>query len=529
MNAKFAVSILLFVFVHAIGRAQIDPRDPLGSAFRISQRSMVRAKLPARACAVFFSGGFKSQAEGMTEPRAFNSESNFHYLTGLNVPDAVLVILQAPMPLAEGQVSEILFLPDNHDQVLKLMGEDYKGKFALHSGNLAIRPATQFRKFCIEILAQEEMQTVFAYPFSISDYRKRGELAYTDLGEIFFTNLAPGFPFDPAAQYYYREIMRADTAAMRQLGQRVNAYLSYYPSVRRDAILNAFSQARMPGDLYGVQAQIKAIKIDLIGLQEIMTQARLRKMDAELPMMEKACLLAMKALDFASFGKPAGRTERQIQAAAEYYVRFKGGETPNMTRVSAGANVALPYYNRCDDTIPAKGNVVVDVVATWNHYNGRITRTLPAQGRFEGKDLELYSALRQVHMAAIQSCKPGTRPSAVMNGVQADFDDAVKRLDISSTPGKGVLRVFDLSPIGLEVNEFSSPQSLEPGMTLVVETAVYVQGESAVKQEWRNKAAVLRDVVLITENGNRVLTSGFVTDPGGIEALLNRIGKLPLE
>ena len=58
MNAKFAVSILLFVFVHAIGRAQIDPRDPLGSAFRISQRSMVRAKLPARACAVFFSGGF---------------------------------------------------------------------------------------------------------------------------------------------------------------------------------------------------------------------------------------------------------------------------------------------------------------------------------------------------------------------------------------------------------------------------------------------------------------------------------------
>jgi Xaa-Pro aminopeptidase len=529
MNAKFVFTILIFLLLTQVGRAQNDPRDLLGSAFRASRRDALRQNMPPKSCAVFFSGGFQKQTEGAVEPRPFYPDPNFLYFTGLRIPDAVLVVFQSPMTLAEGNVSTLLFLPDQKDDILRAMGEDWQGKFGLAGEGLAIRPAAQWRRFCIEVLTADEMQSIYSFPYTSSDYRKRGELSYTDLGSIFYTQLAPGFPFDPSAQYFYREIIRSDSAALKVLSQRVTAYLNYFPDVRRDPILEAFSRAVAPGDLSRIQAQIKSIKIDLIGLVEKVVQMRLIKSREEQALLEKASRIATEAADFAANGKPARRLEQQLQAAAEYAVRYKGGTLPLSVRVAGGANTAAPYYNRNSDSIPAKGLVVLDIAPNWGGYMGRITRTLPAQGRFEGKDAELYSALRGVHMVALSACKPGNRPSSLLTEAQADFDDALKRLDIAPAGNKGIVRVFDISPIGLDLNEFAAPAQLQPGMAFCVETAIYVQTDAAIKADWRNKGVVLRDVVLITETGAKVLTSGFTTDPGGIEALLNRSGKQPLD
>ena len=529
MAYRFVLAILFLISLNDIGRAQNDPRDLLGSAFRLSKRSELRSKMPPKSCAVFFSGGFKVQTDGAVEPRPFYPDANFHYFTGLRLPDAVLVVFQAPMALSEGNVSELLFLPDQYDQVLRSMGEEWRGKFGLIGNGMAVRPATQWRKFCIEVLATDDLQAVFSFPYGSSDYRKRGELAYTDLGSIFYTHLAPGFPFDPSAQYFYREILRADTAGVRVLSQRVNAYLNYFPNVRRDPILDAFSHVQSPGDLSRVQAQIKAIKIDLIGLIDVITQMRMAKTREEQVLLERACKLGVEAMDFLAVGKPAGRRENQLAAAADYVVRFKGGILPLEVRVASGVNSAAPYYNRNTDTIPAKGMGVVDIVPNWGGYFGRITRTLPAQGRFEGKDLELYSLVRSVHLAALNACKPGARPSGLLTTAQTSFDEALKRMEVSNSANKGVIRVWDISPIGLDLNEFAPPSQFEQGMVFSVESAVYLQNDAAVKSEWRGKGVVLRDVVLITQDGAKVLTSGLTSDPGGLEALLNRTGRLPLE
>jgi Xaa-Pro aminopeptidase len=529
MNAKFVFSIILLLLLTQVGRSQNDPRDLLGSAFRVSRRGALRQNMPPKSCAVFFSGGFQSQTEGAVEPRPFVPDPNFLYFTGLKIPDAVLVVFQAPMALSEGSVDALLFLPDQKDDILKAMGEEWQGKFGLVGEGLAIRPATQWRRFCIEVLSADETQSIYSFPYTSSDYRKRGELSYTDLGSIFYTQLAPGFPFDPSAQHFYREIIRSDSAALKVLSQRVTAYLNYFPDVRRDPILEAFSRATAPGDLSRIQAQIKSIKIDLIGLVEKVMLMRLVKTREEQALLERACKIAAESADFAANGKPARRLEQQLQASAEYAARYKGATLPLAVRVAAGPNTAAPYYNQNADSIPAKGLVVLDIAPNWGGYFGRITRTLPAQGRFEGKDAELYSALRGVHMSALSACKPGSRPSALLNDAQASFDDVLKRLDIAPAGNKGVVRVFDISPIGLDLNEFAAPAQLQPGMAFCVETAIYIQSDQGVKADWRNKGVVLRDVVLITEGGSKVLTGSFTTDLGGIEALLNRSGRQPLD
>jgi Xaa-Pro aminopeptidase len=529
MNGKFVCAILFFLLLTQVGRSQNDPRDLLGSAFRASRREALRQNMPPKSCAVFFSGGYKLQTEGAVEPRPFVPDPHFLYFTGLRIPDAVLVVFPAPMTLGEGAVSALLFLPDQKDDILKAMGEEWQGKFGLLGDGLAIRPAAQWRRFCVEVLSTDEMQTVYSFPYTSSDYRKRGELSYTDLGSIFYTHLAPGFPFDPSAQYFYREILRSDSTALKVLSQRVTAYLNYFPEVRRDPILEAFSRAVAPGDLSRIQAQIKSIKIDQIGLSEKVMLMRLVKAREEQVLLERACKIAVEAADFAAHGKPARRLEQQLKASAEYAAQYKGASLPIAARVAGGVNSAAPYYNRNSDSIPAKGLVVLDIAPNWGGYFGRITRTLPAQGRFEGKDAELYSALRSVHLAALAACKPGSRPSTLLNDAQAGFDDVLKRLDIAPVGNKGIVRVFDISPIGLDLNEFDAPGQLQPGMAFCVETAIYVQSDAAIKADWRNKGVVLRDIVLITDGGAKVLTSGFTTDLGGIEALLNRSARLPMD
>jgi|GEM_PF-3371823 Xaa-Pro aminopeptidase len=529
MSGRFVLGCLILVFLNLSSRAQVDLNDPLGSAFRISARDKVRQALKPGTSAVFFSGGFQRQSENVVEPRPFLAHPDFHYLTGLNFPDAVLVILKSPVALTEGQVSELLFLPGAQDQALKLMGYDFPGKFGLHSGTLALRPSSQWRKFCLDVLAPDEMMTVFANPVPEGDYQKRGILAYNDLGSIFFNSLAPGFPFDPTAQALYKEILRADTSALRLLRPRAEALLNYYPLLRRDPIVNAFSNCRTPGDLMAVQAQIKAIKIDVEGMQQVLRDARIQKGSVELSLLQQVSRWACEAMEFGCTGRISARTERQVQAAVEYYLNFKGASVPVQTRVAAGNNAMSTHYVRCNDSITPKGSVIVDVVAEWKHYFTRITRTFPSSGRFEGKDLELYSQVRSIHNKGIQACKPNTLPSHIVGEIQSDFEDAVKRLGITQSGTKGVSWIFDVTSTGLDLNEYGLPKNLLPGMVVVVETSVFIQAENNVKAEWKNKAVSLRDVVFITEQGPKSLTSGFTSDPGGLEAILAKSQKLPLE
>jgi Xaa-Pro aminopeptidase len=62
---------------------------------------------------------------------------------------------------------------------------------------------------------------------------------------------------------------------------------------------------------------------------------------------------------------------------------------------------------------------------------------------------------------------------------------------------------------------------LEPGMVLTVEPGLYIAAHSkGVAKKWWNTGIRIEDDVLITRDGNEVLTEAVPRDPDEIEALM---------
>lgn len=520
MMLRTLILMPAFFLLFSSGRTQTDQKDPLDAAFRVSRRADICTNLDSGTCAVIFSGGFDRYSPGGILPRPFVPAPDFFYLTGLRVPDAVLVLFAEPQKLSEGEATELLFFPGPNDQLLRNMGESWTGIFGRDGERRIIRPSTQWRRFCLEVLGGDGIRKVLTFPFESSNYRKPGDLAYMDLGSILYSNLSPGFPFQPQAQRLYQEISNADTAGISQLVARVSAYLSYFPSVRRDPILDAFTRVQAPAGLREIQAKIAEIKIDLVQLAAITQTMRQRKIGVERNHLEKASARLAEALQAAARTLQPGASEASIASVVQTALR-QGETPPNMpVRVASGVHASQPYYLSNRDQIPEKGFVVLDFGGRSEGYCARITRTLPAAGRFSTEEKKMYEVLLNVHRAVIDQCRPGTRPSNIVNGARPGFETYFGELALATNrAGRGkVVQTINLAPIGLDLNELPLPDALIPGMALEVETAIYIPGDRRINALWQNTGIVLRDVILISEGPAQVLTNGFPHAPAEIEA-----------
>ncbi|TFG39358.1 MAG: M24 family metallopeptidase, partial [Chromatiales bacterium] len=62
---------------------------------------------------------------------------------------------------------------------------------------------------------------------------------------------------------------------------------------------------------------------------------------------------------------------------------------------------------------------------------------------------------------------------------------------------------------------------LEAGMVTTVEPGIYTDNSRKVRKMFRNIGIRIEDDVVVTKNGPDVLSKGLVSDPDGIESLMN--------
>jgi Xaa-Pro aminopeptidase len=529
MTPRFLLLVALLVFFSAEGRSQTDLPDPLGSAFRISVQSKFRSKLPPKTCAVVFSGGFQSYDPARRFPRDFSCDPDFYYLTGYRLPDAVAVVFSEPRALAEGAVSTLLFLPDKTDYGLAAMGYVYRGKFGMLENGLAIRPTAQWKKFCSEVLAAENVERVFSKPLRDSDFLKPGDQGYNYLGTKLFGTLAPGFGFAPQAQRYYKEILAADTATMAALAQRISAMLEYEMPEQKDPILMRFLKSQNPEALRRLQEDIGRMKVDILQAAVWLQELRRSKTDKELALQSKAAGSLSEAIHAVAARVRTGNTEAKLQAIAEYILRFRGGFPAMPPKVAAGRNSALPNYTANLGTLSKQSLVVVDLATSMDGYHARTTRTLPVDGDFGTELRALYEGVAAIHQKSLKACIPGAAPSKLQQAAATGFDELDKRLIFSTNAlgARKVLKITHLESIGLELEEGNTPAALAPDMVVSVETALYLLDEDGITAKWRGTGIVLRDMVHVTDLGNEVLTKAIPLDAAGVEAMVKATIKLP--
>ena len=195
--------------------------------------------------------------------------------------------------------------------------------------------------------------------------------------------------------------------------------------------------------------------------------------------------------------------------------------------VGSGPNGTILHYDANHRRMDRGELVVMDTAAECSEYASDITRTVPVSGKFSARQRELYEIVLGAQRAAIAAIKPGVHigamPPGTNPGANAEGGTLTRiATDYINSHGKdlhgqrlGKYFIHGLGhSVGLEVHDGPIPGPLEPGMVITIEPGLYIPEEGI--------GIRIEDVVLVTENGARVLSAALPKEPDEIEKALAR-------
>ncbi|NEP40629.1 MAG: M24 family metallopeptidase [Okeania sp. SIO2G4] len=267
---------------------------------------------------------------------------------------------------------------------------------------------------------------------------------------------------------------------------------------------------------------------------------RLLKSTAELEQMRKAADIAVDAHNHAMKFAKAGQFEYQIQAEMEYIFSRHGATPAYPSIVASGANSCILHYIENNRQMQENDLLLIDAGAAYNYYNSDITRTFPISGKFTPEQKVIYELVLRAQQAAISEVKPGNpykqfHDTAVRVLVEGLIDLKLLKGNIDEIIEKEKYKHLYMHRtghwLGLDVHDVGvyqwgeEPQNLQPGQVLTVEPGIYigpniksVEGQPEVYDRWRGIGVRIEDDVLVTAEGNEVLTAGV---PKLVEELEN--------
>jgi len=273
-----------------------------------------------------------------------------------------------------------------------------------------------------------------------------------------------------------------------------------------------YFQAEMVGKLHkpAPLATFGDIRPELLRLRMIKTPGEIALIRKAAEASVDAHLAAMKAV------KP-GVWEYQIAALMKYEFERRGCEWPSYPPiVGSGFFSTVLHYDQDSNQMRDGDLVVMDVAGSYSGYASDITRTLPVNGHFTPRQREIYDVVLGAQNAALAAAKPGA--SLTRSGSNGLYDIAYQYIN---THGKdlhgqplGQYFIHGLShPIGLNVHDpVDYTRPLEPGMVITMEPGVYLPEEKL--------GVRIEDDILITADGNEILTRRLPRDPDEIERLM---------
>jgi Xaa-Pro aminopeptidase len=161
--------------------------------------------------------------------------------------------------------------------------------------------------------------------------------------------------------------------------------------------------------------------------------------------------------------------------------------------------------------------VLMDVGGEYGQYAADITRTVPVNGRFTPRQKELYEIVLGSEKAAIAAVRPGMTLAG--QGRNSLYQVALEYLDSHGADNDGdrlgqYLRHSIGHYVGLDVHDPGSPHNaLKAGMVIAIECGLYIPEEKI--------GIRIEDMVLVTENGGRVLSEALPRGVAEIERIMS--------
>lgn len=289
-------------------------------------------------------------AKGQFYPIKFRQSPDFYYLTGIEEPNAILVMIGATK-------SSYLFVPKRSDAEIRGEGP---GIWQVEKredvyGLTAVRPPEEFLPM-LTFLTRNAKKLYMPIGSQGNVRKAREEIDFYELVEM--------------SHPVFRSIPESK--------QAISVIQQIVP------------------------------QLDLQDLNPLLDDMRWIKTPYEIELMRKSCKIGAEGVKEAIKGTQPGMYEYELEAVARF-VYTKLGARGDAFRpiVASGPNTTIWHYSANNRQMKYGDVVYMDYGADYEYYTSDVTRTWPVSGRFTPEQEKMYRCILEVRNTVIAAMKPG--------------------------------------------------------------------------------------------------------------------------
>ena len=274
-----------------------------------------------------------------------------------------------------------------------------------------------------------------------------------------------------------------------------------------------------------------ALPKKIVALHSVTQKLRLIKSDYEIDLIRKAAKVSVMGHEEAMKKSKPGIYEYELDAEIKYVFNKNNMHYAYMSIVGSGNNACTLHYVKNDSLLNDKDLVLIDAAAENQGYASDITRTFPVNGKFTKEQSQIYDVVLKSQEKAIDFIKPGVTWNEVHQVTVSEISKGLIDINLLKDSYENVIKKelykdFFMHKtghwLGLDVHDVGEYENVrfEPGMVITVEPGIYINSQNNnVPNKWRGIGIRIEDDVLITENGNEVLTKSLAKKRHEIESL----------
>ena len=285
--------------------------------------------------------------------------------------------------------------------------------------------------------------------------------------------------------------------------------------------------------------------LDVQDLDPLVDALRFVKTPREIALIRESTRIAGLAMTEAMRSAHTGMFEYEIEAIGDYIFKVHNSQgLAYFALVAAGKNSSYPHYHSAQTQTRDGDLVLFDYAPDYKYYASDVTREFPINGRFSPEQRELYGIYVKLYSALMTSIKPNVPVKEILKEAVGKMEAAMASHGFKNEKFKAAATRFvdnyrrriDPPPpapgapqrgggggslghtVGMEVHDVNTPHGdvLVPGMVFTIEPALTIPEDRVYIR--------LEDVILITNTGYENL-SGFVPiEMDAIEKLMAEQG-----
>lgn len=243
------------------------------------------------------------------------------------------------------------------------------------------------------------------------------------------------------------------------------------------------------------------------------------KSPAEIELLRKAGQIGVKAHIAVMKATRPGISEQELAAFFEYVCKKEmAQELAFYVILMSGPNHAYGHYHKHDRVLKNGDFIILDAGPEYGYYNADISSTFPANGKFSAPQKKIYEMAYGIRKTCLDNYRPGITFKDVGEKVKQFL---IKNgYDPEDPKFRGLIRYGGYNhSIGLATHDpmgtFAGPDEvLRPGFVFACDINIpYPDQEMGIR---------LEDTVVITENGYENLSQGIPRSVAEIEALMKK-------